>query len=434
MKNQKQTPVFTRVPCSLFSSPRKKAQTTILSNYFEINKSSITINETNYNMKLKTLQTTVLFSSLFLATTITAQDASTTAAAEKTDSIETAKFGELTISGSADVYYRYDILGENAGNNLTSFTNSHNSFELGMASAQVDYQFKTVGVFLDLGFGKRANEFSYNEALAGNSVLAAVKQAYLTYQPKDWVKITAGSWGTHVGYELADAHLNSQYSTSYLFSNGPFFHTGLKVEFFKGAHSFMVGVANPNDFKYSSAGMNFKSALAQYSVEVNPHLSIYLNYAGGQAPDTVLSNQIDLVLFSQISDKFSLGFNGTVSFMSDIAFERSTVTNQAWHGQALYLNFSPKEWASLNLRLEHFGDPKQLKVLSGAAGGGSVFEATLSANFKTHGVTLIPEFRFDGGTQEIFTLSDGSASKYNASFTVAAVYNFSVSPRLRGKN
>ncbi len=385
----------------------------------------------------KTLLLLTLFSSAFAITRITAQEVD----AEKADSIEVEKNGELTISGSADIYYRYDILGESMTNNMTSFTNSHNSFELGMASAQVCYEYKTVSVFLDLGFGKRANEFSYNEALAGNSVLAAVKQAYLTYQPKKWVKISAGSWATHVGYELVDAYQNNQYSTSYLFSNGPFFHTGLKVEFFKGSHSFMVGVANPNDFKYSSGGMNFKSALAQYSVEVSPLLSIYLNYAGGQAPDSILSNQIDLVLFSQVSDKFSLGFNGTVSFMSgavsfvgDTEFKKTTITNQTWHGQALYLNFQPKKWGSLNLRLEHFGDPKQLKVLSDASGGGSVFEATLSANFKTHGVTLIPEFRFDGGTQKIFTLKDGTASNYNTSFTIAAIYNFSVSPKLRKKN
>ncbi|MBL4587196.1 MAG: porin [Flavobacteriales bacterium] len=386
----------------------------------------------SYNMKAKTLLLTALFSSALITTTAIAQEKEN-ATAEKTDSAEVAKNGELTLSGSTDMYYRYDILGKSKANNMTSFTNSHNAFELGMASVQVEYQHKTVGVFLDLGFGKRANEFSYNEALAGNSVLAAVKQAFLTYQPKDWVKITAGSWATHVGYELVDPQLNSQYSTSYLFSNGPFFHTGVKVELFKGPHSFMVGIANPNDFKYSSGGMNFKTALAQYSVEVSPKLSVYLNYAGGQAPDSILSNQIDLVLFSKISKKFSIGFNGTVSFMSDIAFKKSTVTNRVWHGQALYLNFAPKKWGSLNLRLEHFGDPKQLKVLSGASGGGSLFETTLSANFKTHGLTFIPEVRFDGSTQKVFTLTDGTATNYNASFTVAIMYNFSVSPRLRKK-
>ena len=387
-------------------------------------------------MKLKPLLTATLLSSIFITSALAQGNSAT----EKTDSIETSKFGELTISASTDVYYRYDILGETKANNMTSFTNSHNAFELGMASAQVEYQYKTVGVFVDLGFGKRANEFSYNEALAGNSVLAAVKQAYLTYQPKYWVKITAGSWGTHVGYELADAHLNSQYSTSYLFSNGPFFHTGLKLEFSAGTHSFMVGVANPNDYKYSSGGNNFKTAIAQYSDEVSPHLSIYLNYVGGQSPDSMLSNQIDLVLFSQISDKVSIGVNGTVCMVSNIGIVNDTetnkpaLTNQTWHGEALYVNYTPKKWGSLNLRLEHFGDPRQLKVLSSAAAGGSVFEATLSANFKTHGVTLIPEIRYDHSTEAIFVNKAANASHNSASFTIAAIYNFSISPRLRGKN
>ena len=39
----------------------------------------------------------------------------------------------ITISGFVDVYYRYDF-SQNPANNRTSFTNSHNSFELGMAS------------------------------------------------------------------------------------------------------------------------------------------------------------------------------------------------------------------------------------------------------------------------------------------------------------
>ncbi|MFC2176159.1 outer membrane beta-barrel protein [Bacteroidota bacterium] len=377
-------------------------------------------------MKKKNLLLTAMFSSLAIVTTVSAQE--TEAAAEKADSVEVAKRGELTISGSADVYYRYDILGEKASNNMTSFTNSHNTFELGMASATIDYQFKTVGVTLDLGFGKRANEFSYNETASGSPVLSAIKQAYLYYQPADWVKITAGSWGTHVGYELLDPQLNANYSTSYMFSNGPFFHTGLKAEFFKGAHSIMIGIANPNDFKFNAPRLKY--GLFQYAVEVNPHLSIYLNYAGGQPASKQLTNQIDLVLFSQVSDKVGLGFNGTVNIASDLAAK----TDQAWHGQALYVNYAPKEWASLNLRLEHFGDPKQLTVLSSAAAGGSVYEATLSANFKTHGVTLIPEFRFDSSSEKIFTLKDGTASQHSASFTIAAIYNFSISPKLRKKH
>ncbi len=353
------------------------------------------------------------------------------AAAENADSTEKADKGTLTISGSGDMYYRYDLIGRTKANNLTSFTNSHNGFGIGMASAKLEYAYKTVGVALDLGIGTRAMEFSYNDN-GSMVVLSAIKQAFFYYQPKDWLKITTGIWGTHVGFEVLDPHLNANYSMSYMFTNGPFFHTGLKMEFYKGPHTFMVGVSNPNDFKYVPASAHqYKTALAQYSVVVNPHLSIYLNYVGGQSLDTLLSNQVDLVLSSAVTDQISLGFNGTVNVVDDLPLKRGSVTRNVWHGQALYFKYMPKPWGGFALRLEHFGDPKQLKVMAAAAEGGSVFEATLSANFKVHGLTLIPEFRFDGATQKIFGDKDGNAKNYAASFAVAAIYNFSVQPRLR---
>src|SRR4249920_1208494 len=111
---------------------------------------------------------------------------------------DSTKKGTLTISGSVDAYYRYNF--ENAKdsgrtNNYTSFTNSQNSFELGMASIKADYSIGKVDGVLDLGFGKRAEEFSYND----EGILTAVKQAYVSYAPSDKVKFTIGKWATHVG-------------------------------------------------------------------------------------------------------------------------------------------------------------------------------------------------------------------------------------------
>ena len=68
----------------------------------------------------------------------------------------------FTFSGSADVYYRYDFAKTRA-NNFTSFTNSHNSFELGMASVKLEYKNSKVSMVADLGFGKRAQEFNYTD-------------------------------------------------------------------------------------------------------------------------------------------------------------------------------------------------------------------------------------------------------------------------------
>jgi len=125
---------------------------------------------------------------------------------------------KTVISGSVDVYYKYDF-NKQAGNNKTSFTNSHNSFELGMASVKVEHTIGKVGMVADLGFGQRAKEFSYKD----EGITAAIKQLLLTYSPTNWLKLSLGSCATHVGYELVDAYSNRNYSTSYMFSYGPFF-------------------------------------------------------------------------------------------------------------------------------------------------------------------------------------------------------------------
>ena len=50
-----------------------------------------------------------------------------------------------------------------------------------------------------------------------------------------------GKWATHVGYELADAYLNRNYSMDYMFSYGPFSHTGLKADIGLGVKRFYDG-------------------------------------------------------------------------------------------------------------------------------------------------------------------------------------------------
>ena len=167
-----------------------------------------------------------------------------------------------TFTGSVDGYYRFNFNNPPAGtNNLTSFTNSNNSFELGMASVRVDHSYGKVSATADVGFGKRVQEFSYNDI---GTTLTAVKQAYISYAPSDKVKFTVGKWATHVGWELLDAYANRNYSMSYGFSYGPFFHTGLKADISLGGKStLMLGVANPTD--YVSAPNSVKVLIAQFS-------------------------------------------------------------------------------------------------------------------------------------------------------------------------
>lgn len=325
------------------------------------------------------------------------------------------------ITAAVDVYYRYNLSNPRKGaetfNNYTSFTNSQNSFELGMATVKLEHTFGKVGVVADLGFGRRAEEFSYND----DNTLFAIKQAYLTYSPWQNVKISAGSWATHVGYELVDAYANRNYSMSYMFSKGPFFHTGLKADFTAGLSGFMIGLANPTDLK--TASFTNKYLIAQYSLASrNEKVKAYLNYQGGRSMDDLKMRQVDLTLTSAITDKWGIGYNGTYA-SSQVKDNGKYLDAKSWWGSAVYFNLDPKPWLSFTLREELFSDKSALTdVFSVAPSGGRVIASTLSANFKIANLTLIPEFRLDNSSRQVFVNHDGATKKSTATVLFAAVY------------
>jgi hypothetical protein len=329
---------------------------------------------------------------------------------------DSAKNGKLSVTGSVDGYYRYNFHNAKDSshtNNFTSFTNSQNSFELGMASLKADYTIGKVEAVADLGFGKRAEEFSYNDA----GTLAAIKQAYISYAPSGKAKFTMGKWFTHVGYEVPDAYLNRNYSMDYLFSYGPFFHTGLKIDVAVNSNfGFMIGVANPTDF--STASFAKKNFLAQIHLATSDSkLNGYLNYAGGKDMSDAMVNQLDAVITGTVTSKFSIGYNGSVKLV-----KADGGSNDSWWGSALYLNYDPRSSFGLTARAEYFGDKK------GVAGfGTNLFDVTLSGNIHIDNLTIIPEFRIDGANDPVFyTNADklSPSAKSSGTFILGATYHF----------
>ena len=88
--------------------------------------------------------------------------------------------------------------------------------------------------------------------------------------------MTAGQFGTHIGYEVIDAPANFNYSLSNLFNNGPFYHTGVKATYaFTDKVSLMAGVVNNVD----GLGDNNrkKGIIAQLFISPVAGWNVYLN-------------------------------------------------------------------------------------------------------------------------------------------------------------
>jgi hypothetical protein len=343
------------------------------------------------------------------------QDSTKTAApAPKADTVPPSP--ATTFSGSLDLYYRYNFANSPSSfNNYTSFTNSQNSLELGMATIRADHSWAKAGVTVELGFGRRAQEFSYNDGVTNNFFsLANVVQAFVYYNVSDRIKITAGKWGTHIGYEVVDAALNRNYSMSYMFSYGPFFNTGVKADIaIAGKTAIMVGISNPTDNSTTTAVQ--KMAIAQISTATpDSKWKFYLNYQGGNNTDSSTLNQFDLVLTGALTDKFSVGFNATEQTV------KATNSNN-WWGAALYLNADPSPKFGLTLRAEYFDNKDAVLPIP----AGNFMEYTLTGQFHLGKLTFMPEIRYDNSSVDgAFLKHDDTPTKNTFSALLAATYVF----------
>jgi len=201
-----------------------------------------------------------------------------------------------------------------------------------------------------------------------------------------------GKWSTHVGYEVTDVYSNRNYSMDYMFSYGPFFHTGLKTDITVNDNfQFMLGVSNPTDF--TTASFAKKSLIGQvHLISTNSKIGGYLNYIGGKDISDASVNQVDAVITGTVCSKFSIGYNGTVK-----SVKPAGGSNTYWWGSALYFNYDPNSMLGLTLRTEYFGDKR------GVAGFGTgIYDITLSAGIHIDKMTIIPEFRMDGAKDPIF--------------------------------
>lgn len=318
---------------------------------------------------------------------------------------ETEQTSKTTISGAVDAYTKYDVSGRD--NSKTSFTKTQNSYELNMASIKAEHEIGKVSAVIDLGFGKKAEEFAYNEKKTN----LAIKQAYLSYEAIDNLTLTAGTFGTHIGYELLDAQFNKNYSMSYAFSYGPFLNTGAKANYVLDEYNFMLGLTLPTDYR-SASGTKTIIGQVGYATEER---SIYFNFTTGEGfANKIRTTQLDLVVNEKITDKLSAGLNATYHLQK----ANNSIKTNTWYSTVLYVGYDVKENISINYRGEVFGDKGGLNIKT------HVLSNTLSANYKIKNFTITPELRGDLGQSKIFLDRDGMATKVSAYALIGGTYTF----------
>lgn len=165
-----------------------------------------------------------------------------------------------------------------------------------------------------------------------------------------------------------------------------------------------------------------KGLLGQFSGGFGK-IKFYLNYAGffgsegGANPSELKSlNQIDLVVLGTVSDKFNIGFNGTLQSRTPTD---GNGESGSWKGLAGYFNFDPTAKVGLTLRSEYIMDGDMVYF-----GTESIFANTLSLNWKLGPLTIIPELRYETADSEFYLDKDATPTKSTFSALAAVVFKF----------
>jgi putative OmpL-like beta-barrel porin-2 len=218
---------------------------------------------------------------------------------------------------------------------------------------------------------------------------------------------------------------NFNYSTSYLFTNGPFQNSGFKAIYaFSDKVSLMAGIFNDQWNVYQSAH-NPDAFGAQLFIAPVKGWTAYINLITANNSTPTSGTELDLTTAYQITNAFKLGLNA-----ADYSATKGAGTG-GFSGVALYPQLAVSNVVTLGLRGEYFKNKSGSYQSVGPAAGESVTGLTLTANIKSGPLTLIPEIRFDNGSKDIFYDRNSAPSaatnpdaRSASQFVLAAVYAF----------
>lgn len=351
----------------------------------------------------------------------------------------------FTLSGSIDVYARTAFGAKNemmdSYGPSSAFANLK-GFSLGMANLIASYNGEKAGFVADLVFGPRGKDAVFaEEGFTGQRI---INQMYGYLKLGDAVTLNLGQFNTFLGYEVISPTVNVNYSTSYLFSYGPFTHTGLRADFDFG--NGMVGklaVMNPTDMLEFNP-VNTYTVGAQIGKTTDAG-GIWLNLLYGDQdgkldtdvdPNGTESSgalfQIDLTTGWNLSENFYLGFNTSYQTVADGEVINGNSINDiggdatSFFGVAVYPKFTLSDAFALGLRGEYFSEKKGHLGIIGLDnnGDGNVIALTASGNYSIGNLMLIPEIRLDKTSEDSFSKKDGELTDSMISLIFAAVYKF----------
>jgi len=363
----------------------------------------------------------------------------------------------LSISGTFDAFYSYNVnrpgvvtqplIGAPAGNsNYRAYDSYHNSFGLNLAEITIKKTSGEIGFLADLDFGQQVEQnhpgsgsitltdpnsgtpTTYENIAKVDEVSKHIGQAYITYTPS-WGKgltINAGKMYTHVGFELAKAKDNWQYSRSYTFWYAmPVWHLGLSASLplYKDKLSASLFIYNGwNNLYENNSGKTFGAQL-----KYTPHADLTLIYNVIAGPEKTKNNS-DWKVVNEANvtwnarSNLSFAFEGLVGYEAESAPDGKKAAK--WFGTSLHGKYIATDWYSVSPRFEYYRDQNGYTLATSKTE--AIYSGTITNAFPIgSGLELRAEGRLDSSQKsKIFVNHKGEPSRHQTTLSLGALFSF----------
>jgi hypothetical protein len=261
----------------------------------------------------------------------------------------------LTVTGLVDTYYSNNFNNPSDGTNALYYTNPNSKgFGLNQAKLELEGDAGPIGFRTDIWFGSGARLFRDGLEPGPLEDVIYLQQAYGTYAFNNGATFDVGLFGTIAGLEVAESHLNWNYSRGLLWAwNEPFSHVGARFsaplsDTFTGRLMLVNGFDNAFD---NNSG---KSYGYQGSWAPSDRFNTTLTFIHGPENDgTNQGWQKDLSwnFYGGLHPKFEVmaNFDGIWNTNPDDTSQRS------W-GVGLYARWKPADKFAIAQRYEYFDD------------------------------------------------------------------------------
>jgi len=211
-------------------------------------------------------------------------------------------YDSIDFSAFVDAYasVNYNFPKPQSGRNVLRAHDANNGLSLSWVGVNASYPADPVGATISLRFGPTAHQiascFADDEAQCDSGRgLENVKQAFASWKPggsDSLFTLDFGKFDTPFGAEVAESHLNMNYTRSMLYASQPVTHTGLRGTF-AFADAFDVKLLAVNGWNNSIDNNVGKT----FGGQLNFHLkndqdadvvSISVGYLGGPEHDDIL--------------------------------------------------------------------------------------------------------------------------------------------------